>query len=756
MSQQAPATYRFGEFTLNESTRKLQRGESVVAVNPKAFDVLCCLVERAGQVVSRDELLRFVWPDAVVEEANLSQQIFGLRRALGDCSGYIATLPGRGYQFVEPVTEEQPPAEASLVEVPVTESGSSPIARGVWLAIGVIAILAAAGGWFGYRHFHSGPSVPYCSVLLADFTNATGNPSLDATLRQAMEIEIEQSPFMSVLGRGEVAEVLRQMSKDPAAPLTPEIAREVCERSNHQVLISGGVARLGGKYVLTVQASECVGGRLLAGDSRTAGSEEGLLAAVNDTARLIRKRLGESAASLQRYSVPIERATTPSLEALKAYSLAVQLEDHGHDMATMLQMYRRAVEIDPGFAMGYSALANVYYSNDEGAQAAEAARKAYELSAQGTERERLLIQFHYHADTEQDLEKALAVAQAWAATYPHDWRPLILIADMYNDMGQYAPALAAGRRALALAPDHAAIYNILARSERRSGNFAETRRLAKEATAHGAMAASLHATLFQTAVAEHDAATLKSETEWALRDGSWFPLAVLADAAATEGRLADARRLFATAREKALANSLHETSDIILVDEAVILFALGEPAEAQRVLAPVQQVGWSDRADLAVLQARLGNPAAANAFLKGAQSKPEATLVQRYDVPRVKAALALAAGHPDEAVAALEPSRPYELQDFRALALRAEANERAGKYTEAVAAYQRILSNTGVDPVTVALPLARLGMARCLKKLHRDAESEAQYAALREQWKNADQRLAVVQQARDGRSELAP
>lgn len=761
MSSPAPAQFLFGDFELNTVTRQLLRDGNPIAVTPKAFDLLCTLVGSAGRVLSREELLRLVWPDAVVEEANLSQQIFGLRRALGDSASFVTTIPGRGYQFAAEVTAVAPPqpthAEPKpIVPLPLPEPAPRPFSPGILVPtiVGSAVLLLLLLGWLAYRRMHPPAPATFNGIVLADFVNTTGSANLGDTLREALEIELGQTPFVEVLSRGEVGSVLKQMGRDPQLELKPDLAREVCERSNKQVLLTSSVGRLGEKYIFTVQASQCVGGRLLAGVNRSVATQDGLLSAVNDIARDLRRQLGESSTSLHEFNIPIEQATTPSLEALKAYSLGVSLENRGTDPATMLQMYQRAVELDPNFAMGYEALANTYYANDEPAQAAAAARRAFDLSNTVTEREKFAIQLHFHADAEQDIPAAIASAKVWAATYPHDWLPLILMAGEYNDIGHYPEAIDAGRKSLTIEPNRALIYSVLARSERRAGHFAEVRRLGEEAALHSAESSGLHGTLYQTALAEHDQAALARENQWADQHGSWFSLAIRAEAASVRGELARARSILAEAQALATRDHLSETRDILLLDEAEMLYAFGEKDEARKLIPRIHVADAGDRADLAILQSRLGDDGPAHDFLATASTSPHATLLQDVTVPRVNAVLALEHGENDQAVAALKPTTPYDLSDYRSLSLHAEALAAAHRPDEGIHLWQRILDNPGVDPTSLETPLAHLSIARQAKAKGDTSLARTHYSALLAIWQNADRDLPIVEQVKQEAASL--
>lgn len=774
MSLNPRAQYHFGDFTLTPAARRLTRAGEPVAVSPRAFDVLSFLVAHAGQVVTKEQLLKGIWPDSFVEESNLSQHVFALRRVLGDCAAYIVTVTGRGYQFAEPVREELLPdpeaAEtvASRSVAALSADGVEKTAAGTYdetaweaerakvlstgrpwipIAAGVIAVAVVAGILLWKPHHVSSPAITP-RIVIAELTNTTGNAALDGTLQQALEIDLGQSPFLDIMGRSETAQILSQMGRDPdKSHLTPDLAREVCERANRQMMLSGGVARVGNNYVLTLETTTCSGGKVLGGARHVAANEADLLRALDSAADKLRNQLGEDAQSIRSFDIPIEQATTPSLEALKAYSVATSMEAHGSETASVLSLYQRAVSFDPNFAMGYEGMANIYYALDEPKLAAEAARKAYDLSEHVSEREKFAIQTRYHADTEGNLPAAISTARLWAAAYPHDWTPWALIAGEYNDMGQYPQAIEAGRKALALSLDQALIYSDLARAERRANHFDEVKKLAEQARAHNALSPGLHGTLYQTAVAAHDAKLLAQEEQWGREHGGWFHINLQGNAAAAAGRFADFRVFMHQARQKALDNNLKETADAISMEEAATLYYAGFLDEARRTLPESHGNDISTRADLAVLAARLGNPAPARDFLHS-QIGTIATQANFREIPRVSAMLALASGRPDAAINALEPALPYELQDFEVPMLRANVYLRMNKLAEAEREFRKITTKPGIDPLAIHLPLAHLQLARIYARLGDTAKSREEYQTLFTLWQNADPDLPLLQQAK--------
>lgn len=384
----AKELYRFDGFELDPIRRVLSRADKPVLLAPKAFDVLAYLVLNPGRVVTKDELLKAVWPESFMEEGNLAQYISSLRKALGDKARLIATISGRGYQFGAQVLTTQILTEQSQSGLPdarpgdifvqrvrertrvVYEDGSPAHAflalpamatsrRNTAIRWGGVSLLAAAlialAAFLAWKHFAPLPQIR--KVMIADFANTTGDPAFDHTLKRALEIDLEQSPYIDVMSEREVMSTLQLMGLNSASAITPGIAKELCERSNRQVLLTGNIASMGPVFLLTLEATDCASGKELAGAKAEAASKEQVLAALDSVADHLRRELGESIQSLENYQVPIANATTPSLEALKSYSIGQYLDAQGKSEDETLPFYQKAVELDPQFAMANGAIA---------------------------------------------------------------------------------------------------------------------------------------------------------------------------------------------------------------------------------------------------------------------------------------------------------------------------------------------------------------------------------------------------------------
>ena len=380
MNADPKVVYEFGPFRMDPDKQVLLRDGQLIAVTPKAFETLLVLVRRGREVVSKEELLKEIWPDSFVEEANLSQHIFKLRKALGDTlegERYIVTLPGRGYRFAVPVRTITEGGEVLiaqmrsraqiLIEEQVPEPGETqpaalpPPAHAKpkwpkWLlpAGGAAAIAIAGLGLLLLLRRHQAIALnAQDSVLVADFTNLTGDPVFDNALRQGLEVQLQQSPYLNLVSEDRIQQTLRLMGQPPETQVTGQVAREVCVRTGTAALLEGAIQNVGARYVLNLRSTNCRTGDVIDREQAEVARKEEVLEAITQMTRGFRKRVGESGATLQKHDVPLAEATTASIDALKAYSLGLQAEANQSEDAS-IPFFKRAVELDPKFAMAYA------------------------------------------------------------------------------------------------------------------------------------------------------------------------------------------------------------------------------------------------------------------------------------------------------------------------------------------------------------------------------------------------------------------
>src|SRR5262249_6107671 len=390
---QPPAILRFGVFEVDLRAGELRKQGKRIKLQEQPFHVLAALLQRPGDVVTREELRNQNWPpDTFVDFDNsLNTAVNKLRDALGDSADsprFIETLPRRGYRFIAPVASVGVPAVSLTATTPI---------RNNWKI--AVVIIVAASVLAGARVYLRSRRTPLLTekdtIVLADFTNTTGDPVFDDTLKQGLRVQLEQSPYLNVLSDQQIDEQLKLMAHSAGERLTSDLARDLCQRVGSKAVLNGTISNLGSHYVIGLNAWNCHTGDALAGEQAEADSREHVLKSLGESATKIRQRLGESIASIQKYDAPIEQATTPSLEALQAYTLANKTWN-AKGATPSIPLFKRAIELDPNFAMAYGRLGVAYGPSGENTLSIENTRKAYDLRAKVSQRERLYIESHYY------------------------------------------------------------------------------------------------------------------------------------------------------------------------------------------------------------------------------------------------------------------------------------------------------------------------------------------------------------------------
>jgi len=790
-------TIRFGGFRLDPATRSLKHEGSPVTLSPKTFDLLVYLALNPNQVVSKEELLAAVWPNSIVEESNLSQHVFLLRKALGSVGmgePIVVTVPGKGYQFAAVV--ERPALKAmghamghamgggqllvhaveSITRVVVEEESDEDepvrpelagagkrrgwLGRG-WLggaATGAAVVAVGCGLLLGWRWLHP-KHTGHVDLVLAQIENDTGDADFDSTLNEALRIDLEQSPYLNLLSRSRIRETLAKMERATGERLTESLAREICERNNGQVVLRGAISQIGKSYVFLLSAESCVSNKPIASYTAEAASKEEVLKALDQAAGEIRRQLGESAVSLDKFQVPIATVSTASLEALRSYSEGDQNFNRGN-MKTAALLYENAIELDVNFASAYKSLAWTYYDEGEYSRAAEFSKKAYDLRERTSERERLNIETTYNYLGIGDLEAAARSLKLYLDIYADSAGNWGNLCNVYTELGEYSLAIGAGEKAWQIDANSGFVADGLARAYERANRFADAKRVAHAAIA-GGTEWELHSTLFQIAYAENDAANLKVEGELGRTNQSArLLLNDLGFAAAASGKLREAKEDFGKARQEALRDGNAEFADLAVRNLARVEIELGETTEAAATLSTLKDEGGGlngagrTQGEVAFLRAEAGDTRPAEHFVGtvGDGTNARNTILACCQLPILRALLALKAHKAAEAVELLEAARPYELRDFAVPYLRARAETEAGKLDAAAQDYRLILGNRGVDPIAPVYSLSHLELARVLALEKKTDEARSEYRAFLEAWKDADPEVKI---AADARRELA-
>jgi DNA-binding winged helix-turn-helix (wHTH) protein len=778
-----PRVIRFGIFEADLSAGELRKGGSRIRLQEQPFQILAMMLERPGQVITREELRAKLWPsDTFVDfEHGVNSGVARLREALGDSADsprYIETLPRRGYRLIVSVEGSArvpgPPVEGNggngagaspTITQPspqVAAAGatpSAPVARVAWLRSAALAAVAAAlvgiGSYFYLRPAHALTETD--SIVLADIANSTPDAIFDNTLRQALEVKLIDSPFLNIVPEDRMRETLRFMGRSPDERLTTSTAREVCQRVSAKAMLAGSITQLDDHYSLLLEATNCANGDLLARTGAEAVGKSGVLKALDTTAAEIRRKLGESLSSIQKNDVPIEQATTTSLEGLKAFSLGQAARNRGMEPQS-IPYFQNAIELDPNFAMAYAVLGQVYRNAGENTLSSEYTQKAFDRRERASERENLYISSHYYENVTHDLDRTAQIYELWRSTYPRDVIPAINLGSLYNSLGQSEKALPQLLDARRLDPDSAFVYSNLAMAYLDLDRLDEAKSALDEARSRGFEGNDFHFNRYLVAFMEGDSATMKQQVASASDKPFAHDLLMLdGDTAAYFGHLRAAEELFRQAEDSARGYGRKESASEEQAFAAFLDAEFGRPDEARQLaraaLSTVKTAGAQTTAALAL--ARAGDDPAAEAIASDlAQRYPSDTLLNSVYLPTIRAAAELARGNANAAIQLLQGALPYDLCKDEHVApgytpyLRGLAYLRAGDGKAAEGEFRKLVDHHGLLANSPLRALASLGVARARALAADTAGSRMAYQDFLALWKDADPGIPALQQAR--------
>ncbi len=548
--------------------------------------------------------------------------------------------------------------------------------RRKWIAMAA-ALLIGFGGWAFYRTRGVHALGEKDTILLADFVNTTGEPLFDGALKQALAVQLQQSPYLNIFPQERVRQTLAYMSRSQDERVAGPVAREICQRNSIKVLIGGEVTQLGNQYVLNLTATNCLTGDTLAQEQAQAASKEQVLSALGEAATKMRSKLGESLTSVQKFGAPINQATTSSLEALKAYTIGQEKRNREGELAA-IPFYQRAIELDPNFATAYAQLGTIYSNTEDRRRTIEYETKAFELRDRASERERLYITAHYYAETTGELDKQIATYELWRTTYPRDSIPTGNLANAHISADEPEKALELHLEALKIAPDNSFIYDSTANSYEALNRFEEAKTIERQAIAHGIDKMSQHTTLYEIAFAQGDTAEMRRQVEWARgKPDEWQMHGYEAMEAGSGGRAREFRRLWQLAYDGAVrqkAEGLEASYSCMRGHYAV---AFGFPSEAREWAKECLKLSQNELGSWAALILALaGESARAQAVVDDlAKRRPADTLFNESDLPQARAAIAISRGNGEAAEEVLRPARRYEKTRFGTAYLRARLSE---------------------------------------------------------------------------------
>lgn len=772
---------RFGPYELDLEKGVLRKYGIPIKIQGKPLAVLSVLIENAGEVVSRDDLRRELWPENtfVDFDKNLSTAVNKLRDALCDRAGegqYIETVPRKGYRFraaVEAVAVTEAPATQTPVVIPSAVHKQRNLKRNlVALAAAMVLVMATV------LYYLSRPGKRLTekdTVVLTDFDNSTGDPVFDDTLKTALAVSLRQSPFINVLPNSQVASTLKLMARAPGAKVTPDMARDLCLRTGSKAYLADAIGSLGTEYVLQLKAVNCKNGALLAEQQFTASSKEKVVEALGKAAVKLRSQLGESLATVQRFDVPLEQATTSSLEALKAYSIA-QKTARENGAARSLPFAQRAIELDPSFAMAYAAAGVHYFNLAEPARAAEYLTKAFQLRDHASERERLRITAAYYSSVTGELDKAGRTYQEQISEYPRDIAAYNNLGIVLAQQGLYEQAADITKQGIQIEPGQVTLDENLTGYLLALGRFDEAHHIIHEQQPHKPDNYIFPAALYALAFLSSNSQDMAKQQQWfsTAPEYETFGLALESDTQAFSGHLRKARELTDRAVNSASLSDRKETGAIWEAWAAEREAAFGNATEAHRLatealrISPTSQ-GVQVQAALALASA--ADEAKAVPLVQGLmQQFPLDTQLQSLWIPAIRAQMELDQKNSASALKALATAAaPLELGAiaFGANAsgsclypnyVRGQTYLAAGQGNNAAAEFQKILDHKGIVWNCWTGALAHLGVARAnalqARGSHGVDSDAARVRALAAYndfltlWKDADPDIPILKQAK--------
>ena len=768
--------YRFGQFVLDPARRTLSRADSPVSLTPKAFDVLLFLVQNPNRLVTKEELLQAVWGDTVVEEGNLTQYISHLRKALGDDSEdirLIVTIARKGYQFTARVTvaEAADIAKYATLQVAATETSETdarPVefpakekvtklpsarfrSRKRFAAVALLAVIAAAFWWYGSYRSRVELSATD-TIVLADVKNETGDPVFDDALDTALRYEMDQTPYLNILGMDKVLGTLAQLNLPPTTKLTPEVARQICGKTNSKLVISQSISDAGNGYHLQMRALDCGSGATLAQEQAEIGKRDEVVHELGVTAARLRAKLGEPSGSLARFNQPLAKALSPSLEALQAATQGLKLSLAG-DAQGGLKLFQRAVELDPNLAVAYGRLGATYLflGNTELSEAAYT--RAYQLRDRLTEKGRLGAEINYYSTVIGDWEKEYSSALRFLEIFPRDVFGHVNLREAFVHLGQPDRAADEAAEVARLRPS-AYYFGSAIQSIRFASRFNEAKSWLAKADALKFDSSLIRRerliVAFATGDRDNVEKILQQEEQGKYREDFLYEHALIE---IQRGRFQSAERL--------RLQTLGPTPKASNADSWVIPAALedaevGKDAQARRYesKAAASSLDRNDKIALAQALARSGRTAEASTIADQVSAeRPEDTLVQHYFVPTIRAEIKLRQHDPATAIDLLRGTAKYDLAftgfDYLYPAyIRGLAYLELGDGQSAAAQFQKLIDNPGFTVRHVTGPLAWLQLGRAQKMMGDEVARRKSYETFLDLWKDADPDIPIYQQAK--------
>ena len=769
---------RFDEFELDVRAYQLRRSGRTLKLERIPMEVLFLLTERRGQLVTREEIIEKLWGKNVFLDTDnaINTAIRKIRQVLKDDPEqprFIQTVTGRGYRFIGQISEVAvPPAKAPAQEQ--LAASSSPKAATAPTAIGrrwkltvpaIVAVLALSVG--GYFYLRPTPKLTdKDTIVVADFTNTTGDPVFDGTLRQGLAVQLEQSPFLSLISEERIQQVLRLMGKPADARLTPEVAREICERTASAAVLDGSIARLGSQYVLGLRAEDCRTGDVLADQQMQAARKEDVLNALGQIASKFRTRVGESLTTVKQHDTPLAEATTPSLEALKAYSAGWKAA-FSTGSAAAVPFFSRAIEIDPNFASAYAALGRMYGDIGESVLSALNTSKAYELRDRASDQEKFFISLTYDLQVTGNLQRAQQTCDLWVQAYPRAWLPHgLLSGGIYSQLGKYEKSVEEAKIAIGIDPDFSIGYSILAIGYLALERPGEAEKTLQRASERQLAIPDFYVQRYVIAFLKDDKTGMEREAAQSREKAGaddWMSNAE-GFVSAYSGHLEEARKMLRRAADLARKADRRETVALYETDAAVREALFGNVSTARQKVGNALELSKSRDVEYraTVALALSGDSSRSQTLTDDLPGRfSEDTIVRFTYLPTLRALLALNHSQPSKAVELLQTAIPYERGSpttggsellLGAFSLypayvRGLAYLAAHHGAEATVEFQKILDHRGIvvtDPIGA---LAHLQLGRAYALSGDKTKAKSAYQDFLTLWKDADPDIPILKQA---------
>jgi DNA-binding winged helix-turn-helix (wHTH) protein/tetratricopeptide (TPR) repeat protein len=759
---------------------QLRRAGRALKLEPTPMELLMFLVQHRGQLVTRDQIVEHIWgKDVFLDTDNsINGAIRKIRMVLRDDPEhprFVETVSGKGYRFAAPVSETETREQTRSDRTPDFAGGAGPAEGSTGmrretrlLAVAAAAVVILVVATLAYSYLHRASRLTdKDTMVLADFGNATGDPVFDDTLRRGLGVQLEQSPFLSLISEERIQQTLRLMGQPADARLTPKVAREICERTASAAVLDGSLASLGSEYVLGLRARDCHTGDVLAEEQVQVARKENVLNALSQIASKFRTRIGESLTTVKKHDTPLAEATTSSLEALRAFSAGWKVS-FSSGAAAAIPFLQHSVEIDPNFATAYALLGRLYGDIGESVLSAKNTAKAYQLRDRASDQEKFFISVNYDLQVTGNLERAQQTCQLWIQTYPRAWLPHgLLSGGIYPSLGKYEEAAKEAKLALEIDPDFSIGYSNLASSDVALGRTGEAERVLQQASARKLEIPDFLVLRYVIAFLKGDKSGMEREAALArtMPEAEDWMANSEAFALAYSGHLDAARKMSRQAADLARKAGRRDTEALYETDAAVREALFGNASAAKQRALDAQQVSKSRDVDFgsSFALALSGNSSQSHALMEDLSRRfPEDTMVQFTYRPTLGALLAFNQKLPSSALDMLQTARPYENgtpttggSEFLLRAgnlypayVRGLNYLAANQGREAAPEFQKILDGRGIvvcDPIGA---LARLQLGRAYALSGDKTRARSAYQDFLTLWKDADHGIPILEQAK--------